>query len=695
MSEHSFSSVDSSSSTSEDQSSLFSNTSYNLHQVLSNPKLLCSFEAFLRQNVSHENLLFVEALTQLKHEDDPKSAESSLHRIYKTFLARGAPLELNVTTQDQVKQDIQAVQWAIVDKVDAVTILEETESQVLDILKQKLTEFTRTMDVPISNVCATLAKNDQIRVAIIGGGFTGFTVASILDQMPRFYVTLIDTKDSFEYTPGIVKKIVSPDQTSSLRVRHDAYVKNGRVIIGYAEEICNDAKSIIVNGETILFDYLVVATGSSYSSQLKSSDTSSLYRMSGLEGTYLELLKARRVLIVGGGLVGCELASEISQQHFPGAFPKKHVTLIDSHSNVVNRSDSRQQNMAHKYLEELGVEIVCNEKIIDFDSSGENVYLGSSGRTYTQYDKVFFATGTRPNASLFANSTDSTLIDCIDAWGRIRVKATLQIDHWKYGHIFAGGDVTNVVEEKTGYAATISGVCIARNICRIVKGKQALKQGSKGTLPAPEKPLHGILEHGGIGKQNLNTIKKRFSFLNPSWAALKYFDEQQFLRIVQGQGTIHSSQVLGRLPRKLELPGSRRQVLETRLMRSPTRPFMRHNNRSEAYSKRPDQISLDSRTSSSTSFTRTETVQSLDSLLFEHFTYGGQAIKLFEEPNNPRPSSSSPIKREPLMTYDKDFKLSPPPPKRRASLTSSLKSLTFCEHHIAKSPSFSSLIHQA
>ncbi|CAO3685146.1 unnamed protein product [Rhizopus stolonifer] len=697
ISERSLSSVDSASTTSssrEDQSSIFSITSYNLHQVLSNPKLLCSFEAFLRQNLSHENLLFIEALGQLKHEDNPKAAEVALHRIYKTFLAKGAPLELNVTTQDQVRQDIQAVQWAIVDKVDAVTILEETESQVLDMLKQKLTEFTQTMDVPISNVSATLIKNNQISVVIIGGGFTGFTVASILDQMPRFYVTLIDTKDSFEYTPGIVKKIVNPDQTSSLRVRHDAYVKNGRVIIGYAEEICDNAKRITVNGETIPFDYLVVATGSSYSSQLKSSDTSSLYRMSGLEGTYLELLKARRVLIVGGGLVGCELASEISQQQFPGAFPKKHVTLIDSHPNVVNRSDARQQNMAHKYLEELGVEIICNEKIIDFDSSGENVYLGSSGRTYTQYDKIFFATGTRPNASLFTSSPDSSLSDCIDAWGRIRVKATLQLDHWNYDHIFAGGDVTNVIEEKTGYAATISGVCIARNICRIVKGKQPLKQGSKGTLPAPEKPLHGILENGGIGKQNLNSIKKKFSFLNPSWAALKYFDEQQFLRIVQGQGSIHSSHVLGRLPRKLELPGNQRPV-DSRSILSPTRSISRQSNSSTAFSRRPDQISLNSRTSSSTSFTKTENTQSLNNLMFEHFTYGDQVVKLFDEPTSPKPSASSPIKREPLMTYDQDFKLSPPPPKRRASLTSSLKSLTFCEHGLSKSPSFSSFIHQA
>lgn len=163
--------------------------------------------------------------------------------------------------------------------------------------------------------------------------------------------------------------------------------------------------------------------------------------------------------------------------------------------------------MANKYLKELGVEIVCNEKILDFDSTNDNVYLGSSGRVYGGYDKVFIATGTRPNSTIFASSTDdSTLDNCIDAWGRIKVKATLQVDHYKYKHIFAGGDVTNVVEEKTGYAATISGVCIARNICRIVKGKTPLKQGTKGTLPAPHKPLHGMLEQGGIGKRKYSII---------------------------------------------------------------------------------------------------------------------------------------------------------------------------------------------
>lgn len=42
-----------------------------------------------------------------------------------------------------------------------------------------------------------------------------------------------------------------PEETSSLRVRHDAYVKNGRVVIGYAEQIVEDATAVKVNNECV------------------------------------------------------------------------------------------------------------------------------------------------------------------------------------------------------------------------------------------------------------------------------------------------------------------------------------------------------------------------------------------------------------------------------------------------------------
>lgn len=68
---------------------------------------------------------------------------------------------------------------------------------------------------------------EQIRVVIIGGGFTvnitlftivlhysnslpqGFTVASILDPMPLFHVTLIDAKGTNNTTVVFLKKIIT------------------------------------------------------------------------------------------------------------------------------------------------------------------------------------------------------------------------------------------------------------------------------------------------------------------------------------------------------------------------------------------------------------------------------------------------------------------------------------------------------
>lgn len=187
---------------------------------------------------------------------------------------------------------------------------------------------------------------------------------------------------------------------------------------------------------------------------------------------------------------------------FPGKYPRKKVTLVESHSNVISRSEPDQREKAREYLVDLGIEVVCNERIMDLDNG---VFIGTSGRLYSDYDKVFTATGTRPNGGLLHNSSnEDALFTCLDDWGRIRVRPTLQVEHYKYRHIFAGGDVTNVVEEKTGYAATLAGVCIARNICRLVKGKEPLRQGTKGTLPAPDKPLHGITSQGGIGKRKLS-----------------------------------------------------------------------------------------------------------------------------------------------------------------------------------------------
>lgn len=230
----------------------------------------------------------------------------------------------------------------------------------------------------------------------------------------------------------------------------------------------------------------------------------------------------------------------------------------------------------------------------------------------------------------------------------------------------------------------------------------------------------------------MNTIKKKFSFLNPNWAALKYFDEQQFLRIVQGQGSINSSHVLGRLPRKLDLPQGRQQQQQqhvrtksqgTSLYSSPSVKTVHYQNissvprpRSSSQSQRDFRSSESSNNSinphrrklhvshststmkpsqsMSTISTETnspKTLKALEGFIFEHFTYGGEDIQLFSPKASPETEKPAP------MTYDSQFQLSPPPAthRRRGSFTSSFESMTFYDKptvKLTRSASFSSII---
>ncbi|ORX62595.1 FAD/NAD(P)-binding domain-containing protein [Hesseltinella vesiculosa] len=521
-----------------------------MNDILTSPPLLSAFESYLESVQAQENLLFLLALSNLKCVID---TEEEVNRIFKTFVVTGAPMEINITCRQDIERQLLSRRSGRLTLAAATRIYAKAETEIRDLLEIKVSEFRRATS--LNSLKQSEPEHNQKRVVIVGGGFVGFTVAAILDPMPRFHVTLIDTKDSFEYTPGMVKMLVRPEETTSLRVRHDAYVKNGSVVVGYAQRIREDGKAVEVNNKMIELDYLVIGTGSTYRSKIKSFDVSALYRMSQLSTEYNELKMAKSVLIIGGGLVGCELASEIALHEFPDEPKKKKVTVIESHDCLVYRSSPSQQRKALEYLNEIGVTVILNERMIDFDGYESKTYLGISGNMYPNFDKVYLATGTAPCSQIIRQSNMPDILEeRVDVRDRIKVKRTLQLDHPEFDHIFAGGDVTNIKEEKTGYSATLAGVCIARNICRMEKGKAPLQQGEKGTLPAPLNPLHGNKDHGGIGRQPLPEWKRSLSFLYPSWAKLKYFDETEFLQIVAGEasGAVQASHAIGRLPKPLD-----------------------------------------------------------------------------------------------------------------------------------------------
>lgn len=104
--------------------------------------------------------------------------------------------------------------------------------------------------------------------------------------------------------------------------------------------------------------------------------------------------------------------------------------------------------------------------------------------------------------------------------------------------------------------------------------------------------------------ENLNSLKKTFAFLNPSWAALKYFDEQEFLNIVQGEARLTTAAAIGRKPKVLTIPeklyknagydSSSASVYSAHSAYSVGSMFKQQTNHQHTHSKKSDSVSTSS-----------------------------------------------------------------------------------------------------
>src|SRR3989344_3467912 len=103
------------------------------------------------------------------------------------------------------------------------------------------------------------------KVVIIGGGFAGSDVAKKVEK--EVDVTLIDTKNYFEFTPGVLRTIVEPEHIKKIQDLHSDYLKSAKIIVGKVNEVSKEY--VLVGKKKIYFDYLVISSGSSYNSPFK------------------------------------------------------------------------------------------------------------------------------------------------------------------------------------------------------------------------------------------------------------------------------------------------------------------------------------------------------------------------------------------------------------------------------------------
>lgn len=220
------------------------------------------------------------------------------------------------------------------------------------------------------------------RVVVIGGGPGGLTAAS--EAAKRGHVVTL-----YESAPGLGGKL---NQAGSLVEGKEVILR----LAAYMEEETRNAGVEIKCNQRIANasqlekpDLVVLAVGA----QAKEIRVEGLEkRMSADEAMHNLDKTGQRVVIVGGGLVGAELAEAL-------AVKGRDVSIVEVMDDILKGYEFPNKRGEIQKLCDLGVWIYVNSSILRAD--GDILTVKFKNRTFTlPYDDVIFAAGYNPNLEL-------------------------------------------------------------------------------------------------------------------------------------------------------------------------------------------------------------------------------------------------------------------------------------------------------
>lgn len=314
----------------------------------------------------------------------------------------------------------------------------------------------------------------MLKVIVIGGVAAGPKAAArILRENPEAQVTLIEKARflSFAgcgltyYVSGIVKQ--QKDLMSTpLGVVRDAdffqKVKNVRVLSETeALEIDRAGKRVRArrNGSEndlwLDYDKLVLATGASAIVPtlpgINLENITTLHSIPDAEKikTLMTQTKARNVVIVGGGLIGVEVAESLLEYDC-------QVTLVELMPQILRMLDWEMARLVEQHMELYGITLQTNTRVLSFEGDAKvSAVVTSQGRLPA--DLVILGMGVKPNTALAGAAGIE-----IGVTGGIKVNDCQQTSD---PDIYAAGDCAESIDLVTGKP------------CYVPMGSTANKQG--------------------------------------------------------------------------------------------------------------------------------------------------------------------------------------------------------------------------
>ena len=343
-----------------------------------------------------------------------------------------------------------------------------------------------------------LPKTDKKRVVIVGGGFGGLKLAEKL-RGSDFQVVLVD-KNNYHQFPPLIYQIASAGiEPSSIsfpfrkifQKRRDFFFRMAEV-----RSIFPEHKIIQTSIGKVHYDYLVLCAGATtnfFGNKNVAAEAMPMKNVSeamGLRNALLdnferaltcatdrERQELLNVVIVGGGATGVEIAGALSEMKnyvLPKDYPDlptslMHIYLIEAGPRLLPAMSQESSDRVEKYLRRMGVNVLLNKMVTDYQ--GHNVMLRDGSSIATRTFIWVSGVAAQPVGNLDPSHLGRGRRIVVDAFNRVPgLDGVFAIgdqcimpegdDDWKGGH------------PQLAQVAIQQGRLLAKNLRRIEKGQE-------------------------------------------------------------------------------------------------------------------------------------------------------------------------------------------------------------------------------
>jgi NADH:ubiquinone reductase (H+-translocating) len=313
------------------------------------------------------------------------------------------------------------------------------------------------------------ASDHRHRVVVVGGGFAGLQAVRAL-RRARVDVTLVDRRNFHLFQPLLYQVATGALTAGEIATPLRGMLKrqrNVRVVLGEVRGFDLQGRRVLLGGNAIDYDTLVVAAGAAHAyfghdewrsaaPGLKTLEDAIEIRrriLAAFEAAELETDKARRrawltFAVVGGGPTGVELAGQIAEiahdtlrRDFRTIDPRAaRILLVEGADRLLGGFREQSSARAGRALERLGVTPVLDRPVVNVDPEAVTLRRGDGTPHRIPARTVIWAAGVR--ASGLAETLGRETGAGVDRAGRVSVGRDLTLP----GHpeVFALGDMIRV-----------------------------------------------------------------------------------------------------------------------------------------------------------------------------------------------------------------------------------------------------------